>query len=88
MPAASHPNLAPEMLAATDFPEFLALVRLFNQRLRDRALAAGLGFLDLYGLTDRGGGVADGAWHIDHHHLLPSAVPAAFDGFLVLPDGF
>jgi hypothetical protein len=42
-------------------------------------LAAGLDFLDVYALTDRGDGIANGEWHIDYYHLQPHAMVQAFD---------
>ena len=59
--------------------ELVKLIRIFNARLKHQALSAGMEFLDVYALTNRGDGVANGAWHIDDIHLLPSAVAAAFD---------
>ena len=58
------------------------LIKIFNARLRTQALGAGLGFLDVYALTDRGEDHA-GEWHIDDHHLLPSAVAEAFSAYYV-----
>lgn len=55
------------------------VIRTLNAMLRNLAVAAGMGFLDVHALTDRGDGVADGEWHIDNHHLLPDAYIKAFE---------
>jgi hypothetical protein len=58
--------------------QLVFLIRIFNRSLKANAIAAGLEFLDVYTLTDRGDGVASGDWHIDDSHLLPSALAEAF----------
>lgn len=58
--------------------QFVRLIRTFNAILKEQALAAGMGFLDVYALTERGDGVANGDWHMDTHHLSPSALVEAF----------
>ena len=63
---------------------FVHLLRIFNATLKERALAAGMGFLDVYALTDRGDGIASGDWHTDTHHLSPAALAEAFGKHCVL----
>lgn len=62
--------------------QLAGLIRTFNEHLKARALAAGMDFLDLHALTDRGSGWTEGQWHIDEIHLLPSALAEAFDKHL------
>jgi tetratricopeptide (TPR) repeat protein len=59
--------------------QHIRLIRTFNKILRDLVLAARMDFLDLYSLTDSGDGIASGEWHIDTHHLSPTAMIEAFD---------
>ena len=63
--------------------QLVKLIKLFNAILKDKALAAGMDFLDVFALTDRGDGIANGEWHIDQFHLLPSAMIEAFSKYLV-----
>lgn len=73
------PNLPPNTLTASALGQLVNLIRDFNAALKSLSLAAGMDFLDVYALTDRGDGVAGGEWHIDNIHLLPDAVAEAFD---------
>lgn len=73
------PNIPTGILDETATKTLIHVIRTLNAMLRDLALAAGMDFLDVHALTDRGDGVADGNWHIDHHHLLPDAYPKAFE---------
>ena len=72
-------NIPLDLLAATEVEQLVHLIRIFNTALKEQTLAAGMDFLDVYTLTDRGDGIANGEWYIDSSHLLPSAVVAAFD---------
>jgi hypothetical protein len=72
-------NIPLNTLTAQDAGQFIHFIRIFNEALRGLTRAAGTGFLDVYGLTDRGDGVASGAWHIDTHHLEPFAIAQAFE---------
>ena len=67
-------NLAPELSE-----HLVHLIRIFNDALKSQSLAAGMDFLDVYTLTDRGDGIAGEGWHIDSTHLLPDTLVAAFD---------
>jgi len=78
-------NIELKTLSADKQEQFVGLLRMFNAKLKTLALEAGMGFLDVYALTDRGDGVANGQWHIDGHHLLPSAIPEAFSKQLTTP---
>jgi len=72
-------NLPPDTLTASAAGQLVNLIRIFNATLKSLSLAAGMDFLDVYALTDRGDGVASGEWHIDNIHLLPGAMAEAFD---------
>ena len=65
--------------------KFVRLIRSFNTILKEQAMSAGLSFLDVYSLTDRGDGIASGEWHIDDVHLLPNAVVEAFAKHCIQP---
>jgi tetratricopeptide (TPR) repeat protein len=65
-------------LEESDKALFLSLLRTFNDTLKREALAREMGFLDVFGLTDRGDGITHGRWHIDTHHLRPDALQTAF----------
>lgn len=78
-------NIGPDALAAVDAERFVEMLRLFNATLKQHALAANMGFLDVFALTDRGDGIAAGDWHIETHHLLPSALPEAFGRYYIQP---
>ena len=71
-------NIQMDRLSKDEADRFVRLLRIFNATLKERALAAGMGFLDVYALSDRGDGIASGDWHMDTHHLSPGAVAEAF----------
>lgn len=71
-------NVPLHTLTADAAKQLVRLIRVFNTMLKEQALAAGMDFLDVYALTDRGDGTASGQWHIDDFHLTPSAMAEAF----------
>jgi tetratricopeptide (TPR) repeat protein len=71
-------NIKLDALSQDEIAQFSHLIRTFNAILKKQALAAGMGFLDVFALTDRGDGIAKGDWHIDTYHLLPTATAEAF----------
>jgi hypothetical protein len=72
-------NIQVDSLSKDETDQFVRLLRMFNATLKERALAAGMGFLDVYALSDRGDGIASGNWHMDSYHLSPAAIAEAFD---------
>ncbi len=72
-------NIAMDRLEPDAAEQLVILLRIFNAALKSRALAAGIDFLDVYALTDRGDGVAGEGWHIDDIHLLPDTLVSAFE---------
>ena len=80
------PNVGWDALSGDTVSQLVYLIRSFNEALKEYALSAGLDFLDVYALTGRGDGIADGRWHIDNHHLLPSAIEAAFSTHCIQND--
>lgn len=86
IPAPSNIRLG--TLATETADQLIKLIRLFNATLKEQTLAAGMDFLDVYALTNRGDGVASGEWHIDSYHLLPSAMAEAFCRQLVASGHF
>lgn len=75
------PNIQLNKLDKVDADQLIQLIRTFNTTLMHRVLSAGMDFLDVYALTDRGDGIANGQMHIDEFHLLPTSVVEAFDGY-------
>lgn len=72
-------NIPLDSLGQSTAEQLIHLIRIFNTALKSQALAAGMDFLDVYALTDRGDGIASGEWHIDGDiHLQPSAVVEVF----------
>lgn len=63
---------------AEDNALFLAMLADFNRVLALAARQAGMAFLDLFALTDAGGGYSNGRWHLDRIHLQPTAYGEAF----------
>ncbi len=59
-------------------PAFVYCVRSFNRILKEHTLAKGMRFLDLHSMTDDGGGLSKGRWHVDRYHLIPEALRHAF----------
>jgi hypothetical protein len=58
--------------------QLLDLILNFNQQLQQQALQAGMGFLDIFALTNTGQGKANGNEHLDQIHLKPDAYAKAF----------
>lgn len=69
-------------LDAESAEQLIYVIRTVNAYLKEYAIVAGYDFLDIYSMTDSGGGVADGKWHIDRTHLFPHAVVEAFAAHL------
>jgi hypothetical protein len=65
--------------------QLVSLLCSFNAMLKESALRRDFAFLDVHGLTNRGDGIASGEWHIDYHHLRPSALEQAFRRHCILP---
>ncbi len=74
-------NIDMNSMTADEQRLLIHLIKSFNLILKECSLSSGLGFLDVYALTDRGDGRASGRWHIDCRHLLPDAVVEAFDKY-------
>lgn len=79
-------NIRLDTLTLGEREQFVNLIRIFNEMLNNMAIASGLDFLDIYSLTDRGDGIANGQWHIDNTHLLPSAMVEAFGQHCIYGD--
>jgi tetratricopeptide (TPR) repeat protein len=65
-------------LEADKAAQLVSVIRQFNERLKAHALAAGLDFLDVYRMTDRGDGISNKLWHLEETHLRPGAIAEAF----------
>lgn len=76
VPASRSGNL--QNLSPDDRRLYTGMVRQFNATQRELGREAGMGFLDLHGLTDAGEGQANGYWHIDAVHLRLDAYLEAF----------
>lgn len=65
------------------FPEehgkqLVEVIRSLNANLLTLVSTYDMGFLDVFTLSDRGDGVADGSKHLDRYHLLPASIAEAF----------
>ncbi|MCE2510872.1 MAG: hypothetical protein J4G10_07880, partial [Alphaproteobacteria bacterium] len=78
VPAPHHERPALREFAAEDRTAYLEAIANFNRQLKEVAEAKGAAVIDVYGLTAGGDGVADGKWHIDHHHLRPDSLREIF----------
>ena len=52
-----------------DIDEFLNMIRETNLTLRENAIRAGFGFLDLYSPTSNEKGISNGRFHLDNFHI-------------------
>ena len=66
-----------------ELQEFGQFLSLFNSSLKQQVLMRGMDFLDVFVLTDSGGGKASQQWHIDDHHLRPDGILEAFSRHLI-----
>jgi tetratricopeptide (TPR) repeat protein len=57
--------------------ELVAVIRMFNTRLKQDAEIRGCRFIDIYTLTAGPDGIASGTYHVDGVHLGPGALQAA-----------
>lgn len=81
------PNVSLNMLNVSTIEQLTNLIRIFNSTLKLQAISAGMDFLDVYDLTHCRDGTANGKWHIDEYHLLPSAIVESFSRLLPLKYG-
>lgn len=68
---------------ADQLQEFGQFLTLFNTSLKQLVAERGLDFLDVFTLTDGGGGKSNQQWHIDEHHLRPDGIIEAFSRHLL-----
>ncbi len=68
---------------ADQLQEFGQFLTLFNTSLKQQVAERGLDFLDVFTLTDGGGGKSNQQWHIDEHHLRPDGIIEAFSRHLL-----
>lgn len=78
-------NIPSDSLAPDMARQLAHLIQIFNDALKEQALAAGMSFLDVHALTDRGDGSAASVWHLDEIHLKPDAVVEAFERYCIRP---
>lgn len=79
------PNIQMNVLANAkgDTAELLVrIIKIFNLCLKKHVVESGLKFLDVYELTDQGDGISNQKYHLDSHHLKPSAIVEAFENYL------
>ncbi|MCG2579096.1 tetratricopeptide repeat protein [Dechloromonas sp. XY25] len=70
-------------LDLADFPEehgkqLVEVIRSLNTHLRTLTGTYDMDFLNVFTLSDRGDGIADGTKHLDRYHLLPASIAKAF----------
>lgn len=71
-------NLDLEKLPEGTGEQLVAVIRSLNASLRTLTHAYGMDFLDVFALSDRGDGIADGSRHLDRYHLHPASLIEAF----------
>ena len=81
-------NIPLELVGQQDAERLSALIVKFNQVLQKQALSRNMGFLDVFALTNRGGGFSTGEYHLGRYHLAPSAIATAFSHHLRRPPKF
>lgn len=77
------PNIQMDTLAKENAELLVKVIGNFNSVLKNHALKLGLKFLDVYTLTALSNGISNQQYHLDSHHLTPSAIIAAFEHHLV-----
>lgn len=78
-----RPNTAHLNLSEYDDNNFKEFISFFNSYLKLESLKLGFHFLDVHLLTSQKSVNMDVNWHIDSHHLFPSAISEAFVNYLV-----
>ena len=74
-----------QIYQSTGFKELVELRITFNEFLRKISQEVGFGFLDVHALTDRGDGVSDPGWYLDHGHLTPLSMQIAWQHYHTEP---
>lgn len=74
VPAPHRDRFSRLPLPADEFGKYLDVVAGFNEKLEQVSVDRGCGFLDLYRMSVGDDGTADGRYHIDDTHLLPTAL--------------
>jgi Tetratricopeptide repeat len=75
------PNLGLLDLMDEDRCKLTEFISFFNRILRSKALDYGFGFLDVHALTSGKSEKLNNSWHLDLHHLSPSAIGVAFENY-------
>jgi tetratricopeptide (TPR) repeat protein len=60
------------------FGELVEVRIAFNEFLKKISHEKGFGFLDVHAMTDRGDGVSNRGWYLDHGHLTPQSMQVAW----------
>lgn len=71
-------HIKPVSCTPVEYAALGGVIRQVNAALKAGAAARGLGFLDVFAMTDSGDGTTQGRWHIDAIHLSPAGVREAF----------
>jgi tetratricopeptide (TPR) repeat protein len=72
------PNLDVRNHSQKDIRQLSEIIRTFNYELKMHSMEKGFGFLDTHQLTNKGDGMSNGSWHIDHYHLSPEGMQEAW----------
>ena len=78
----SAPNISSSQSDHEGIGKLLTIISYTNELLSSQSYANDFRFLDLFSVTNSGNGLANGAWHLDQHHLHPKAYAEAFKFFL------
>jgi tetratricopeptide (TPR) repeat protein len=70
---------APNVSGLHDGEGLIGLIREFNACLAAQVARRHWRFLDVYAVSNRGDGIADGSAHIDQFHLYPATIATAFE---------
>ncbi|MBU3936785.1 MAG: tetratricopeptide repeat protein [Proteobacteria bacterium] len=72
-------------LTSEEIPTYLSIPKLWNDYLQTTTLQNGWTFLDNYSLTCDDKGFSHGRYHIDDHHLYPTALPLLLSEHAITP---
>jgi tetratricopeptide (TPR) repeat protein len=75
------PNLDFRSHSEKNIRQLGELIKVFNYELKMQSKEKGFGFLDTHQLTNRGDGMSNGFWHIDHCHVSPEGMQEAWRRF-------
>lgn len=82
---ASNLKQYPVNFSSLNENNIIYLIKIFNEVLKIKCKEYEFEFLDVYSLTVDQNSLANGKFHIDDYHLVPSAIQTAFSDYLLSP---